>query len=238
MKIALIGYGKMGKTIEKIAVERGHDVILRLNETPKHYQLTDNKIDVAIEFTTPEVAYQNVIQLLQSNIPVVSGTTGWDYKLKKIYELVEQYNGSFIHASNYSLGVNLFLEMIKKCMLMINDYPMYHLSLEEIHHTEKKDAPSGTAITMAEKLMEISDYKSWHLTPEEENKENSIPITALRKADIKGTHTLKFESPIDSIELKHKAFSRDGFALGAVIAAEYIFDKNGIFTMKDVLNLK
>ncbi|MCT7904560.1 Dihydrodipicolinate reductase [Candidatus Ornithobacterium hominis] len=238
MKIALVGYGKMGKTIEKIATERGHDVVLKLNETPKHYQLTDNGVDAAIEFTNPEVAYQNIVQLLQSNVPVVSGTTGWDKDLKKVYELVEKYNGSFIHATNFSLGVNLFFEIIKKCMLIMNDYPAYGLSLEEVHHTEKKDSPSGTAISMAENLMEISDYKTWHLTSEEKVKENSIPITAMRKAEVKGTHILQFKSPIDSIELKHEAYSRDGFALGAVMAAEYIFEKNGIFTMKDVLNLK
>lgn len=238
MKIALVGYGKMGKTIEKIATERGHDVVLKLNETPKHYQLTDNGVDAAIEFTNPEVAYQNIVQLLQSNVPVVSGTTGWDKDLKKVYELVEKYNGSFIHATNFSLGVNLFFEIIKKCMLIMNDYPAYDLSLEEVHHTEKKDSPSGTAISMAENLMEISDYKTWHLTSEEKVKENSIPITAMRKAEVKGTHILQFKSPIDSIELKHEAYSRDGFALGAVMAAEYIFEKNGIFTMKDVLNLK
>lgn len=240
MRIALIGYGKMGKTIEPIAEKRGHEIVLRLNETPKRSQLIDNQIDVAIEFSHPEVAYENVTQLLKSNIPTVSGTTGWDEKLKKAKSLVYQYNGSFIHATNFSLGVNLFFEIAKHSMTLMKDHPIYQLFLKEIHHTEKKDAPSGTAISIAEKLMETSNYSHWHLKDSlpKQSKFNSIEIEAIREKDVKGTHIVEFISNIDKIELKHEAFSRDGFAYGAVLAAEYIFDKNGIFTMKDVLNLK
>ncbi|MGI9526382.1 MAG: 4-hydroxy-tetrahydrodipicolinate reductase, partial [Weeksellaceae bacterium] len=161
MKIALIGYGKMGKAIEKLAVEEGHSIVLKVNDTPTHIQLVDNQPDVAIEFTRPESAYRNIVRLLQSDIPTVSGTTGWTQHLNDIEGKVDQYNGSFIYASNFSLGVNLFFDLIEKAARLMKEHPLYSTSIQETHHTEKKDAPSGTAITMAEKIMLETSYKAW-----------------------------------------------------------------------------
>lgn len=236
MKIALIGYGKMGKTIEKLAIDAGHQIVLKLKETPTHAQLVDNKPDVAIEFSHPEVAYKNVLTLLKSNIPTVCGTTGWTEHLPEIQDKTDQYNGSFLYASNFSLGVNLFFAMTQHAARLFKDYnQMYDLSIEEIHHTEKKDAPSGTAITLAEKMMLESHYDKWELNGT--TQEKSIPICAKREENVPGTHIIEYKSIIDSIELKHTAYSRDGFALGALKAAEYIHNKKGVFTMKDVLGL-
>lgn len=236
MKIALIGYGKMGKTIEKLALDAGHQVVLKLNETPTHAQLVDTNTQVAIEFTHPDVAYKNVVKLLQSNIPTVCGTTGWTKFLPDIQDKTDQYNGSFLYASNFSLGVNLFFAVVQHTARLMKDYDqMYDLNIEEIHHTEKKDAPSGTAISIAEKIILDSNYKSWELNGEK--KQHSIPIHAKREENVPGTHTVEYKSLIDSIELKHTAYSREGFALGALKAAEFIHDKKGVFTMKDVLGL-
>lgn len=236
MKIALIGYGKMGQTIEKIALNAGHQIVLKLNTPPTHALLVDSGAQVAIEFTHPQSAYQNVLTLLRSNIPTVCGTTGWTHHLADIEEKTEQYNGSFIYASNFSLGVNLFFAMCQHAARLMKDFDrMYELSIEEIHHTQKKDAPSGTAITLAEKMMLESSYKWWEL--DGERKERTIPIRAVREENVPGTHIIEYKSPIDSIELKHTAYSREGFALGALKAAEYIHDKKGVFTMKDVLGL-
>ena len=236
MKIALIGYGKMGKTIERLALDAGHQVVLKTSETPRHSDLMDSKTQVAIEFTNPESAYKNINVLLRSNIPTVCGTTGWTDKLPEIEEKVDMYNGSVIYASNFSLGVNLFFAMVQNTARMMKDFDkMYDLSIEEIHHTEKKDAPSGTAITLAEKIMLDSHYRWWELNGEK--KERTIPIIAKREENVPGTHRVEYKSMIDSIELKHTAYSREGFALGALKAAEYIHDKNGWFTMKDVLGI-
>lgn len=237
MKIALIGYGKMGKTIEKLALEAGHSIVLKTNETPTHSQLIDAKPDVAIEFTRPESAYNNVITLLKSNIPTVCGTTGWTEHLGEVETKVEQYNSSFIYASNFSLGVNLFFAMVQNAAKLMKDQNLYATSIQETHHTEKKDAPSGTAITLAEKIITETNYKSWELSETDDKNGNIIPIQAFREENVPGTHVIKFKSDIDSIELKHTANSREGFALGALKAAEFIYDKKGIFTMKDVLGL-
>ncbi|MBV7441611.1 4-hydroxy-tetrahydrodipicolinate reductase [Weeksellaceae bacterium TAE3-ERU29] len=235
MNIAIVGYGKMGKTIERLAKENGHTISAIFNKTPTHSELRDNNIDVAIEFSHPEVAYRNLTALLGSNIPTVCGTTGWLDKLRDIEEKVEQYNGSFLYASNFSLGVNLFFEIVQETASLMKNRNLYDLRLEEIHHTQKKDAPSGTAITIAEKIIQRTSFKHWSLDKKTDDK--SIPIYALREPEVPGTHIVEYDSVIDTIELKHTAKSRDGFALGAIRAAEYIYDKKGIFTMKDVLGL-
>lgn len=236
MKIALIGYGKMGKTIEQLAIQAGHQIVLKLNREPMHSELVDSKAQVAIEFTHPDVAYRNVLTLLRSNIPTVCGTTGWTQFLPDIQDKTDQYNGSFLYASNFSLGVNLFFEMVQHAAGLMKDFDkMYDLRIEETHHTQKKDAPSGTAITIAEKMMLESNYSWWEL--DGEKKERTIPIYAKREEDVPGTHLVEYKSYIDAIELKHTAYSREGFALGALKAAEFIHDKKGVFTMKDVLGL-
>lgn len=235
MNIAIVGYGKMGKTIERIAIENGHTIAAIFDNTPTHYDLRSKKIDVAIEFSHPSAVYENLKTLLGNNIPTVCGTTGWLDKLYKIEEKVEQYNGSFIYASNFSLGVNLFFEIVKHTAHLMKNQHLYDLKLEEIHHTQKKDAPSGTAITIAEKIIENTSFKHWSLNHKESDAH--IPIIAKREPEIPGTHIVEYASIVDTIELKHTAHSRDGFALGAVKAAEYIHNKKGIFTMKDVLGL-
>ncbi|MXV38288.1 4-hydroxy-tetrahydrodipicolinate reductase [Flavobacteriaceae bacterium Ap0902] len=237
MKIAIIGYGKMGKTIEKLALAAGHKIVLKINETPTHSQLVDTQPDVAIEFTKPESAYKNIVQLLKSDIPTVSGTTGWTHLMGDIETKVDRFNGSFIYASNFSLGVNLFFAMVQNAAKLMKDHPLYSTSIQETHHTEKKDAPSGTAITIAEKIILETNYKSWELRDSPNTKDNIIPIQAFRRENVPGTHVVQFNSDIDSIELKHTANSREGFAYGALKAAEYIHDKKGVFTMKDVLGL-
>lgn len=235
MRIAIIGYGKMGKTIEQLAEKIGHTVVLKINEAPTRSQLVDAKPDVAIEFTNPESAYKNILTLFKSNIPTVCGTTGWSKYLSDIHGKIDRYNTSFIYSSNFSLGVNLFFAIAQQTAKMMKDQNMYDLSIEETHHTEKKDAPSGTAITIAERIILESSYNWWELNAEK--KQRTIPIHSFREADVPGTHLVKYESYIDAIELKHTAYSREGFALGAIRAAEYIHNKKGVFTMKDVLGL-
>lgn len=237
MKIALIGYGKMGKTIEKLAIHAGHSIVLKINDTPTHTQLVESNPDVAIEFTKPESAYNNIVQLLKSNIPTVSGTTGWTKHLNEVKAKVDQYNGSFIYASNFSLGVNLFFAMVQNAARLMKNHPLYATSIQETHHTEKKDAPSGTAITLAEKLILEGPNKFWELSDSNGIKNDTIPIQSFREEDVPGTHVVQFKSDIDAIELKHTAYSREGFAYGALKAAEFIHDKKGVFTMKDVLGL-
>lgn len=230
MKIALFGYGKMGKTIEKIALERGHEVPLKISGDISDEELKD--IDIAIDFSVPDAAFKNIAIAFRNKIPVISGTTGWLGKYQEAVSLCHQNSTAFIYASNFSLGVNIFYEINKKLSELINPVKKYEVSIEEIHHTEKLDAPSGTAISLAEQIMENSDKKGWTLedaTPEE------IPIRAKRIPDIPGTHVVSYESQTDSIEIRHTAHSREGFALGAVIAAEWLKDKKGVYTMKDVL---
>lgn len=235
MNIAIVGYGKMGKTIERLAKEKGHKIAVIFDKTPTHSELRDHNIDVAIEFSHPDAAFENLNVLLGSNIPTVCGTTGWLGKLDQIEQKVTQYNGSFLYASNFSLGVNLFFEIVQQTAQLMKDQDLYDLKLTEIHHTQKKDAPSGTAITIAEKIMQKTGFEHWSLDKKEGKKD--IPIYALREPEVPGTHIVEYFSDIDSIELKHTANSRDGFALGAIKAAEYIYDKKGIFTIKDVLGI-
>ncbi|MBE7634550.1 4-hydroxy-tetrahydrodipicolinate reductase [Tenacibaculum finnmarkense genomovar ulcerans] len=232
MKIALLGYGRMGKEIEKIALQRGHEIIIKASGTVT-YDIT--KADVAIDFSIPDAAFNNISHCVNNQIPVISGTTGWLEKYDSIVELCNQKQGAFIYASNFSLGVNVFFELNKQLAKMMQTLDQYTISIEEIHHTKKLDAPSGTAITLAEGIIENSAKKAWEL--DAKTSEENIPITAIRTPDVPGTHTTTYDSIVDSIAIKHTAHNRQGFALGAVIAAEWLADKTGVFTMRDVLNL-
>lgn len=232
MNIALLGYGKMGKAIETIAKERGHDIVLKVSSTTENYSL--EHCDVAIDFSLPSSAVTNITKCLNEDVPVISGTTGWLDHYNDIVDLCKTKNGTFLYASNFSLGVNIFFELNKTLAKLLKGLPQYKASIEEIHHTQKLDAPSGTAITLAESIIEQTDYKNWTLdTP----KQKEIGILAKRIENVPGTHEINYDSEIDSIQIKHTAHSRQGFALGAVIAAEFVHDKKGIFTMKDVLNI-
>lgn len=234
MKIALLGYGKMGKTIEQIALQRGHEIVLKIDENSADYDIT--LADVAIDFSIPAAAFNNISNCINNQVPVISGTTGWLNKLPEATALCKENNGAFITASNFSLGVNIFFELNAHLAKMMRNLEQYAISIEEIHHTKKLDAPSGTAITLAEGIIENSDKESWALNVT--TKENVIPITAKRIDEVPGTHTVTYKSDVDTLEIKHTAHSRDGFALGAVIAAEWLVGKTGVFTMKDVLGLK
>lgn len=231
MKIALVGYGKMGHIIDDIATKKGHEIVARLNETPTKDNL--NNPDVIIEFSNPEVAFENIKVGLEHNIPVICGTTGWLDRKSEIEEIALKNNTAFLYGSNFSLGVNLFFALNEKLADLMKGFPEYQVQLEEIHHTHKKDAPSGTAISLAEGIIKNDDrFDAWKLD-ETQNKE--IGIFALRQDEVPGTHRVSYKSSVDEIEIKHTAFNRNGFALGAVIAAEWIIGKKGNFTIKDVL---
>jgi len=233
MKIALFGYGKMGKTIERIAIQRGHEIVLKIDIDSKEIDLSI--ADIAIDFSTPNVAFENINTCFNTGIPVVSGTTGWLENYDQATQNCKVSNGAFIYASNYSLGVNLFFELNKKLAALMHNFKEYTISMEEIHHTQKLDAPSGTAISLAEGIIKVTDKESWSLGVT--NNMNEIPIIAKRIENVPGTHTVSYISEVDEIEIKHTANSRDGFALGAVIAAEWLCDKKGVFSMKDVLGI-
>lgn len=232
MKIALLGYGKMGKVIERIALERGHEIVLRKTSSASFDGL--EQADVAIDFSIPDSAVANISEGLDKNIPVISGTTGWLEDYPKMAALCESKKGAFIYGSNFSLGVNIFFELNAHLAKIMARFPQYSVSMEEIHHTQKLDAPSGTAITLAKEIINHSDYSSWAL---KNAKKDEILIEAKRIENVPGTHSVVYNSDVDAIEIKHTAHSREGFALGAIIAAEWIIGKTGIFTMKDVLNL-
>ena len=235
MKIVLFGYGKMGKEVEKIALERGHELILRI-EKNEEYDISE--ADVAIDFSVPSAAFNNITSFFKKNIPVISGTTGWLEDYEKAVTICKKNNGSFIYASNFSIGVNLFFELNDKLSRIMNSNNNYTPSIEEIHHTKKLDAPSGTAITIAEQTIKNSSTKEWCLHTNKAKVDNEIiPISSKRIKDVPGTHIVAYESEIDSIEIKHTAHNRKGFAHGAIIAAEWLINKNGVYTMKDVLNL-
>ncbi len=233
MNIALFGYGKMGKTIERIALSRGHAIVAKIDINTKTYDLS--KADVAIDFSIPTEAYNNINICFNNNIPIVSGTTGWLDKYNDAVAICKSKNGAFIYASNYSLGVNLFFELNIKLAKMMRKFDVYNVDIEEIHHTQKLDAPSGTAITLAEGIIEQSDRVNWSLGVT--NNKKTIPIVSKRIDNVPGTHTIAYYSDVDTIEIVHTAKNRDGFALGAIIAAEWLRDKNGVFTMKDVLGI-
>ena len=233
MKIALVGYGKMGKIIHQIALKRGHDVVATLDETPTLEKL--NNPDVVIEFSSPESAFGNIKFCLENKIPVVSGTTGWLEKKPEVEKIALENETGFLYGSNFSLGVNLFFALNEKLAEMMAPFQNdYSCQLEEIHHIHKLDAPSGTAISIAEGIFKHSDFKSWKL---DETQGTELGITAIREGEVPGTHSVFYRSEVDEIEIKHTAFSRRGFALGAVIAAEWLPGKKGNFGMKEVLGL-
>ena len=231
MKIALVGYGKMGKIIGEIAESRGHEVVAKLNESPTLENL--NNPDVVIEFSNPEVAFKNIKICLENKIPVVCGTTGWLDQKPEIEKIATENETAFLYGSNFSLGVNLFFALNEKLADLMKSFSEYKVHLEEIHHTHKKDAPIGTAISLAEGIIKNDNrFDAWKL---DETKGNELGIFAIREDEIPGTHSIFYRSEVDEIEIKHTAFNRNGFALGAVIAAEWIQGKKGIFSMKDVL---
>jgi 4-hydroxy-tetrahydrodipicolinate reductase len=232
MKIALLGYGKMGKVIERIALERGHEIVLKKDEFNTYDGLST--ADVAIDFSVPSAAVSNISSCFNANVPVVSGTTGWLEHYDEMITLCKAKNGGFISSSNFSLGVNLFFEFNEYLAKIMSKFDHYKVDMEEIHHDQKLDAPSGTAISLAKGVIENSNYTNWTL---DNPKENEIHIEAIRTGTVPGTHTVTYNSEVDSIEIKHTAHNREGFALGAVIAAEWLAGKHGVFTMKDVLNL-
>lgn len=233
MKIALLGYGKMGKVIERIALERGHEIVLKKDEFNTYDGLST--ADVAIDFSVPSAAVSNISASFNANVPVVSGTTGWLEHYDEMIALCNEKKGGFISSSNFSLGVNIFFGLNEYLAKIMKQFDSYKVSMEEIHHIHKLDAPSGTAISLAQGVIENSNYANWTM---EDAKANEIRIEAKRIGEVPGTHTVNYDSAIDSIEIKHTAHNREGFALGAVIAAEWLAGKQGIFSMKDVLNLQ
>jgi 4-hydroxy-tetrahydrodipicolinate reductase len=238
MRILILGYGKMGKAIEEIAEERGHTIAhkININNTSALKFIRDEEIDVAFEFTEPAAAVDNIRFCLEHGIPVVSGTTGWLGKLDEMKELCTRRQGALFYSSNFSLGVNIFFALNRMLARLLRPYPNYQPRLTEIHHTEKKDAPSGTAITLANDILAMLDVKKrWVNEPSDQADE--ISIESIREPGVPGTHVVCYRSPIDEIEIRHKAFSRTGFALGAVLAGEWLVGKSGLFGMEDFMKI-
>ena len=239
MNIALIGYGKMGKTIEKVALKKGHQIISRVQKDNwAAFEKTDpSSIDVAIEFSQPEAAVANISKCLLLGIPVISGTTGWLAQIDKIENLCTEHNGTFFYASNFSIGVNIFFEINELVAKMMDKFPEYRVQMEEIHHIHKKDSPSGTALTLAEGI--IDNHKTtneWVETDDKSSvKPEQLPIKSIRQNEVPGTHSIHYSSTADSITIQHEAHSTEGFALGAVLVAEWILNKKGILSMKDFM---
>ena len=219
MKIAILGYGKMGREIEKIALQRGHEIVLKINSKNTVDTGDFSAVEVAIDFSTPDTAFSNISSALTQGIPVISGTTAWLEKQTEAEQLAMENNTAFLYASNFSIGVNLFFELNKKLAQLMSNHEQYQASMKEVHHIHKLDAPSGTAISLAEDM------------------QGEIHIESERTGEVPGTHIITYQSGIDSIEIKHEAHNRQGFALGAVLAAEWIKDKKGVFSMSDMLNL-
>jgi len=238
MKIALIGYGKMGKAIEEIAIAKGHEIVLKIDAATTSDFTKENvqKANVAIEFTGPHTAFENIIKCIEWGVPVISGSTGWLDDFEKAKKLCEEKKGCLLYASNFSIGVNLFFEINKQVAALMEPYDNYDVSMTETHHTEKKDAPSGTAISLADQILaNIGRKNKWVNGPSKEA--SDLIIRSERIDPAPGTHSITYESPIDSIEITHTAHTRKGFAGGAVLAAEFVYQKMGIFTMEDVLGL-
>jgi len=233
MKIALLGYGKMGKTIERLAQQKGHRIVFTKSRNSAKGNL--QQADVAIDFSIPETAFDNIKEALQLDIPVVSGTTGWLDHYDEIIKFCHSRNGSFIYASNFSVGVQLFFHLNEQLAQLMEPWNEYLPSITEIHHTQKLDAPSGTAITIAEGILKNSNKTQWEL---DSNDPSVIPISAKREGAIKGTHIVTYSSPLDTLKISHEAHTRDGFAQGAIIAAEWLQEKKGVYSMQDVLGLK
>ncbi|WP_268036621.1 4-hydroxy-tetrahydrodipicolinate reductase [Algoriphagus sp. PAP.12] len=239
MNILLLGYGKMGHLIGQIAESRGHSLAGKINIDNRSEldQLDASQIDAAIEFSQPEAAVENIKWCLENGIPILSGTTGWLEKKPELDVLTAEKNGAFFYASNYSIGVNIFFKVNEFLAKLMNETTGYTASIEEIHHTAKKDAPSGTAITLAEGIIDNkADFKDWYLTGEMDGSEQSLPITSKRIDPAPGTHIIRYQSEIDDIEISHTAHSRQGFALGAVLVAEWIQGKKGVLSMNDFLS--
>ena len=237
MNIALIGYGKMGKAIEEIAISRGHSVVVKFNSQNPLESSQLRTTDVAIEFSQPDLALKHIKLCADGQIPIVVGTTAWEEHLPEIINHIEKREASLIYSSNFSIGVNLFFEMNKHLARLMNDKTDYVASITEIHHTQKIDAPSGTAVTLAKDLISNHPtYSSWKLTGQSQNMEKSdLPISAIREENVPGTHLISYTSEIDTLTIEHQAHNRKGFALGAVIAAEFIHKKQGVYTMSDIL---
>ena len=232
MKLALLGYGRMGKAIEHIALKRGHEIVCKVDKNLGEGKLQE--ANVAINFSIPDAAVENISNALDQDVRVVCGTTGWLDAYQQVAQKAQENNTAFLYASNFSVGVNLFFKLNKVLAQMMQPHKEYKVSMEETHHIHKLDAPSGTAITLAEGIIENSDITQWKL---DEEAKDSLFIQSLREGEVPGTHSIKYGSPIDDITIEHKAHNRKGFALGAVIAAEWIVGKKGIFKMDDVLNL-
>ena len=236
MRIALIGYGKMGKTIEQIALQRGHTIsyIIDQENSQELARLSPDNTDVAIEFTNPERAFTHIRACLLQQVPVVCGTTGWLAQKSEAESICTAQQGAFFYASNFSVGVNIFFRLNEYLATLMQQQTTYQVTMEEIHHTEKKDAPSGTAITLAEGIMQnLQGFQKWVNAPTQNSQE--LPIISTREPDVPGTHSILYASEIDEIEIKHTAHSRQGFATGAVLAAEWLKDKKGVFGMADML---
>jgi len=237
MKIALIGYGKMGKIIERLAISRGHEIVSIYNSQKPFKGNEECTADVAIEFTRPDTVVEHIKTAIGQKLPIVVGTTAWSKSQEEIFDLVSQNQGSLLYASNFSVGVNIFQQLTEKLAQLIESQAQYTLRIEETHHLQKLDAPSGTAVTLAEGIIaNNTNYNEWQLGNEVLS--NQISIVAHREPDVPGTHEVFATSTIDTITLSHEAHSREGFALGAILAAEFLLGKQGVFTMKDVLNLK
>lgn len=238
MKIALLGYGKMGREVEKAALERGHEIVLKIDVSNPGDLSPENlsRADAAIEFTTPQTAPGNIQACFEAGVPVIVGTTGWYGRFEELSALCRQREGTLFHATNFSIGVAIFFHINRLLAGIMNGHPAYDVSMEEVHHAQKLDAPSGTAITAAETILEQLTRKEGWENGEKASSESKLLITSLRKDNIPGTHTVSYQSEIDSIEFRHTAFNRAGFATGAVAAAEWVKDKKGIFTMSDMLN--
>jgi 4-hydroxy-tetrahydrodipicolinate reductase len=235
MKIALLGYGKMGKEIEAIALNKKHEIVLKIDKDNLHDMTLDalKKADVAIEFSTPHTVLKNIEKCFEAQLPVVVGTTGWYDSFEKIKTLCKEKNGTLFYATNFSIGVNLFFKVNKYLSHLMNTYKDYDVSMEEIHHIHKLDKPSGTAITLAEQIIENIDRKrNWSI---EDKKPETLFIKDVREGEVPGTHIIKYHSAIDDIEIMHKAHNRKGFANGAVVAAEFVKGKKGIFNMSDII---
>ncbi|MEZ5043529.1 MAG: 4-hydroxy-tetrahydrodipicolinate reductase [Saprospiraceae bacterium] len=236
MKIALLGYGKMGKTIDQLAQAAGHQVVLRIDVDNNADLNAGNLsgVDVAIEFTRPESAFQNIVTCLENGVPIVCGTTGWLDRLEEAKQLVEKYQGGLFYASNYSIGVNIFFALNRYLAAIMNKYDQYEVQMEEVHHTQKLDAPSGTAITLAEGILaELARKANWINAPTTQPAQ--LPIISKRIDKVPGTHEVSYESPVDTITITHTAHSREGFARGALAAAEWLVGKTGFYGMEDML---
>lgn len=238
MRIALLGYGKMGRMIERIAVERGHEIVLIVDENNRSEVTAEQlqQADVAVEFSTPSVAVDNYKWCFENGVPVVSGTTGWLERWDEVVKACQQKKGGFFYASNFSIGVNIFFRLNTYLATLMNGFNNYKVFIEETHHIHKLDAPSGTAITLAEEILEHHEgYQTWQLNHGDEIPEGVLPVTAKRIGEVPGIHSVLYKSEVDEIEIRHSAFSREGFALGAVLAAEFLRGKTGILGMKDML---